>query len=102
MLAGQLKKNALKALALKRFQSRLKEDWRVEDLVDCIEEIYETQNEHCPLLRPIVAEAALAYFLGRPVTNIFIQVLGEIKDFRTDLMDLLVKRCHTCVDLSLI
>ena len=89
MLAGQLGINELKALALKRFQSRLKEDWRVEDLVNCIEEIYENQNEHCSLLRPVVMEAALAYFLQGPVETVFIKVLQEIEDFRTDLMDLL-------------
>ena len=65
MLAGQLEMSGLKALALKRFQSQLRGDWRVENLVDYIEEIYENQkpNQHCLLLRPIVAEAALAYFL---------------------------------------
>ena len=89
MLAGQLEKIELKALALTRFQLRLKEDWRVEDLVDCIEEIYENQNEHCPLLRPIVVEAALAYFLRGLVATVFVKVLQEIEDFRTDLMDLL-------------
>ena len=74
----------------------------MENLVDCIEEVYKNPNEHCPLLRPVVAEAALAYFLARPVANVFIRVLGEIEDFRTDLMDLLAKRCHTYIDLSLI
>ena len=101
MLAGQFGINKLKALALKRFQSRLQGDRRVEELVDCIKEIYENQNQHCPLLRPVVVKAALAYFLRRPVANVFIKVLGEIKDFREDLMDLLAKKCHTCIDLGL-
>ena len=92
MLAGQLGINKLKPLALKRFQSRLQGDWRVEDLVDCIEELYENQNQHCPLLRQVFVEAALAYFLRRPVANAFVKVLQKIENFRADLMDLLAKK----------
>ena len=88
MLASQLEVSGLKTLALERFQSQLRGDWRVEDLVDCIEEIYknQNQNQYSLLLRPIVAEAALAYFLKRLVATVFIKGLKEIEDFRTDLM----------------
>ena len=97
MLAGELGMSGLKALAFKRFQSQLRGDWRVENLVHCIEEIYEYQksNQHCLPLRPTVAEAAMAYFLKRPVANVFVKVLREIKDFRIDLMDLLAKGVST-------
>ena len=93
MLASQLEMSGLKMLALERFQSQLRGDWRVEDLIDCIEEIYENQkqNQHSLQLRPIVAEAALAYFLKRPVATVFVKGLKEIEDFRTDLMSLLMK-----------
>lgn len=93
MLARQLGTSGLKELALKRFESQLRGEWRVENLVHCIEEIYEYQksNEHCLPLRPIVAEAALTYFLKRPVASVFVKVLREIEDFRIDLTDLLAK-----------
>lgn len=92
MLASQLEMCGLKRLVLERFQSQLREDWRVEDLVDCIEETYkyQKQNQYCLLLRPIVAEATLAYFLKRLVTTVSMKGLKEIEDFRTDLMNLLI------------
>lgn len=82
----------LKALALKRFKSQLQRDWRVEDLVHCIEDIYKNQepNSDCLLLRPLVVEAALAYIKGKMPT-VFIKSLLEIEGFRTNLTDLLVQ-----------
>ena len=65
----------------------------MEDLVDCIEEIYkyQKQNPDCLLLRPTVVEAALAYLIKGPVATVFIKGLAEIEDFRNDLMDLLAQ-----------
>lgn len=93
ILARQLRTSGLKELALKRFKSQLRGEWRVENLVYYIEEIYEYQksNEHCLPLRLIVAEAALVYYLKRLVTSVFVKVLREIKDFRVDLTNLLAK-----------
>ena len=91
MLAGQLGLNELKALAHKRFRLELQEDWRVEDLVDCIEEVYLNENQSCCELKTTILEVALTYLLQRPVANIFVQVLREVNELRIDLMNLLGK-----------
>lgn len=91
MLASQLEVSGLKTLALERFQVQLRGGWRVEDLVDCIKAIYENEKQRSLPLRPIVAEAALAYFLKRPVASVFLNGLKEIEHFKTDLMSLLMK-----------
>ena len=57
MFTGQLELNGLKALAFRKFESSLREDWTEEDLSECVREVYENKHRDCLLLRPAVVRA---------------------------------------------
>jgi hypothetical protein len=86
MLAGQIESDGLKELALQRFKAQLKEDWPESELVDCIEELYLNENEHCLLLRPAIIPISRAYFLRGSAGDTFIGTIQKIPEFRADLM----------------
>ena len=47
----------------------------MEDSFNCIEKIYDNENQYCLLLGPIVVEADSAYFVKRAAATVSIEGL---------------------------
>jgi len=80
----------LEALALERFRSQLR--WPISELIGCIQNMYESQND--PARRLVITEAAKSYVQTPDLAEALQKAAREVLEFAMDLMEALRNLCQ--------
>jgi len=80
----------LEALALERFRSQLR--WPINELIGCIQNMYESRNDYARRL--VITEAAKSYVQTPDLAEALQKAAREVLEFAVDLMEALRNLCQ--------